>query len=636
MFSDMPEEFKRIWSHHAVNYMWEKHDDGNLGALYSLHSKTSSCLSSLMCPLLQAIDVSAPMSGLAKPKCDTDFDFMQAEDAFQRLEHEDDVVAINASGSSKFMQRKATNLVFFRVLHKDPANIKSVADLHIGGVGGLQRSLGSKPCIAPLDVLEADMGKHSFVVASESASGVSCEPSILSLKSLLPEDLLTMRRWTDETLVHRVFCDLPSECMSLASTVVSALIDAGAQPGGSPYIDEGKVHDGILGRLEEQGIVECVRSHAAHSAWLITGSGMKCIRAAFKVSVYEKAIPRSSDPLVGDPKEWSPYAVATALVNSGWQCKVKYRRNEKIEAYNEGNPKVFYIKPRDDVFNFWYLVALLTYDTHKTGVEHLKTTSYYLTLLGQQPITKRKKKSAKFEFGSFVAEKPMKKKRRLSSRSTTLRDDGHHGCDEDDSHSHSEPESSASSTGDSTSSSDSGDGDTSVDSSASSVSEKSKEEERDADNQHACSSRKEVAAKDDKKDISPLEPEVPDLASEDVKRAGHGMGGKLLDTTFYWYGFRFTQVKDKGVHCGWEVSCKSPGHYKCTRTQRFRRNFAEDGDALLSTLKWWCIEANDCENKEQHMAKPRYPVALPSEDAIEEIAKEMFVEPITHLDPRHQ
>ena len=85
---------------------------------------------------------------------------------------------------------------------------------------------------------------------------------------------------------------------------------------------------------------------------------------------------------------------------------------------------------------------------------------------------------------------------------------------------------------------------------------------------------------------------------------GPGVGGVLLDSTFFWRDCKFTEkfsLTADGVRnvVGLEVTCKHPEHVKCRRTLAFARNGGRD--KVITLLKWWCTQARHYDTKDTHV-----------------------------------
>lgn len=114
----------------------------------------------------------------------------------------------------------------------------------------------------------------------------------------------------------------------------------------------------------------------------------------------------------------------------------------------------------------------------------------------------------------------------------------------------------------------------------------------------------------------PLAPEPPELEA---------LRGRLLQSTFVWKGFKFTQVRNKaGEHSGWEATCYV---YACRRACRRTLGFGRRGnpEVIERRLKWWCLQAWEfatCEQHQEHgksfpQQPPEGPPSLAELEAIE-------------------
>jgi len=64
--------------------------------------------------------------------------------------------------------------------------------------------------------------------------------------------------------------------------------------------------------------------------------------------------------------------------------------------------------------------------------------------------------------------------------------------------------------------------------------------------------------------------------------------------------FRFTKKKRRGVPIGWQVTCASPHHHRCTKT--LMQSVVPNEQHLLFHLKYWCTLCALCGDKYEHMA----------------------------------
>lgn len=83
------------------------------------------------------------------------------------------------------------------------------------------------------------------------------------------------------------------------------------------------------------------------------------------------------------------------------------------------------------------------------------------------------------------------------------------------------------------------------------------------------------------------------------KREG---GGRLLETTQNWHGFKFTQLNLQGAFNGWEVRCKlhEPSGVLVCRKQVTvgKRGSRED---VERKLKYWCVSADQYPSRDTHV-----------------------------------
>ena len=93
--------------------------------------------------------------------------------------------------------------------------------------------------------------------------------------------------------------------------------------------------------------------------------------------------------------------------------------------------------------------------------------------------------------------------------------------------------------------------------------------------------------------------------TDKAKRHGHGGGGALADTTFFWRGFRFTRTfKKNGEPKGLEVACyhHDPRGVECRRPRTFNAHGGEE--RTLRLLKTWCVCLGACSDAAEHKAMP--------------------------------
>ena len=96
---------------------------------------------------------------------------------------------------------------------------------------------------------------------------------------------------------------------------------------------------------------------------------------------------------------------------------------------------------------------------------------------------------------------------------------------------------------------------------------------------------------DDDDDDAPVQ--GSDIEGSQMQGASGASRSRLLESTEWWRGFKFTEIEDgDDVHRGWEATCRHISHSDCIcrRTLRFGRRGTPE--LIRRKLRWWFLQAN--------------------------------------------
>ena len=356
--------------------------------------------------------------------------------------------------------------------------------------------------------------------------------------------------------------------------------------------------------LQARGRVTQIDSGSCE--WYLSEDG----RSSFRISTELVEQGLALTPVVGRADEDKHiFELMWAMWTRGWRCFVRscraHRKKKMIVAepvlqdYKHGDEKVWWVKDKQETILKTYLLCLLSAEKHHQPVPHFRSSAFYASIMeGRPPPARRKKKTDRFQFEKLQdfdehvesaleghVSKPPARKRVAVAKSALPSDGSPEERDSQDASSEEEESSSGEDDGPQTSRG------------ASEVSSQEGSSNRSNSSSSSSSSTSGIA-----------EALAEVLAAPSMGGGGEGRqhgGGRLLETTTYWRGCKFTHINKQGVHCGYEVSCYIESHNisgKCTRTRSWKTHGGEN--ALQRKLKAWVIAGHTVQSKQEHMAMP--------------------------------
>ena len=309
--------------------------------------------------------------------------------------------------------------------------------------------------------------------------------------------------------------------------------------------------------------------------------------------------------------EWNVFELMTKLASRGFVGQQKDRSAGPECDYVHNDPaaaKVWWVTRSTKRLSRWYLLCLLTADSHGQPVKHLQPTAYYTCLLQGLPYSSAAVRSrgvfaflpegAEGDHLDAKAHRSKSKRRRLSQALASCGEGEEEEAEQSD------------------------------DSEGSEVREAtpSRRGEPGAGSDAASAASSEPAASgvsssssSSSDDESDAEERAPGDAREGPRAASAGSAPcreRAEEHTHHWKGFKFTPVYKDVVHRGWEATCYNPHHAKqCRRTLTFRS--PADAEVVVRRLRFWCLQSRTCANKQSHQTLPYMPAVLPEWDELE-------------------
>jgi hypothetical protein len=310
--------------------------------------------------------------------------------------------------------------MFFSIHDRAPARARQA----IGAPSLLATELGDALGIAKLTAVQVDMCSGTATVQLESGKGGTGDsdlflltPSLLAVDN--KRDLLKWKvqphiAYTLSRELHR-----PPECsISVQNDVLAGLTAAKRNATRFSLLPRDAQCEQTLAYLQWFVQNELAEAASCEASWVLTDKGQSHIVV---VNQLFEPVP------LAKPRQEVPFLLLSIvelhylLEEQGWICEVgcraKGRRpkkgkvldndrkvldNDRASAephgpdnpYEQGKPKVWWLRPKQEEFHRWYFLALLLANEHGKPVKHFESKQYYVAIVEgmdvDDPTTKNK------------------------------------------------------------------------------------------------------------------------------------------------------------------------------------------------------------------------------------------------------
>lgn len=492
------------------------------------------------------------------------------------------------------------------------------------------------------DVHSFDRKSRKVKVLLEDAGGKALDPHLLSSSWMTTDDFSTLAHWeSSEPLHFDIGIGIEEGLQPTFQDAIGRLLQAHSE------VDEGNRFfmlfatsdpDGAtlscLWRLAQRELVDMVGQDATSTSWAFTTAGASGLRATQVLINPRTILPtKPSTPV----KEASAFELASLLRNDGWVCTVKgvgrRRRRRAAPAraalqpsnppepvdYAPGGEKRWWLVPSQRVFRVKYMRALLMTSSGdiQGPVPHFKTERYYDCLIAGVAFEPARRRP-RFVFEGEVEVEPRRRRRPQKRARHEVR---HHSRGE------------VGQVADNAPCEEEGE-----DEEVQGLEAEAEEEDEDLFNEvfgdrssdsgddpgQGSGGESAVAAEASSSSASSSASSASgaDGAARAPVQSQGGTGGRLIDTTQMWKGFKFTEVKSNSIVVGLEAMCyRHPCASRCTRTLRFARHGGRPNTE--HKLKWWAAAGwgQDVQDSRAHMCLPKTPANLPSLESLEAAAQ---------------
>lgn len=162
----------------------------------------------------------------------------------------------------------------------------------------------------------------------------------------------------------------------------------------------------VLEWLQSCSYVSC-KDKGHVRAWVLTDFGKRSVRISNTLVHGGKVMKVRGDV---ELKEQEVLELLVQLEADEWRCQVQ-ESNVVAKPYIVGEAKLFYLHPKSLAFNRWYLMALLTAETHKRPVKHRGGKGYYLSVMDGIEHVRKKRVLTMFDFEATTHVDAKKKER---------------------------------------------------------------------------------------------------------------------------------------------------------------------------------------------------------------------------------